>query len=77
MQIFLKNGDELSLEDGARCSDAAKAVSESLARNAVAAKINGKLTDLSAPLSQGDKDRLQAALHRAERLLRQKHCQYL
>ena len=28
-------------------------------------------------LSQGDKDRLQAALHRAERLLRQKHCQYL
>lgn len=55
MQIFLKNGDELSLEDGARCSDAAKAVSESLARNAVAAKINGKLTDLSAPLSQGDK----------------------
>ena len=55
MKIFLKNGDALSLEDGAKCSDAAKAISESLARNAVAAKINGVLCDLSAQLSEGDK----------------------
>ena len=55
MKIFLKNGDALSLEDGAKCSDAAKAISESLARNAVAAKINGALCDLSAQLSEGDK----------------------
>ncbi len=55
MKIFLKNGDALSLEDGAKCSDAAKAISESLARNAVAAKVNGALCDLSAQLSEGDK----------------------
>ena len=55
MKIFLKNGDALSLEDGAKCSDVAKAISESLARNAVAAKINGTLCDLSAQLSEGDK----------------------
>lgn len=55
MKIFLKNGDVLSLEDGAKCSDVAKAISESLARNAVAAKINGTLCDLSAQLSEGDK----------------------
>ena len=35
--------------------DAAKAISDSLARNAVAVKINDKLCDLSAALSAGDK----------------------
>ena len=55
MKVYLKNGDELAVEEGAKCNDAAKAVSDSLARNAVAVKLNGKLTDLSAPLSQGDK----------------------
>lgn len=55
MKVYLKNGDELAVEEGAKCIDAAKAVSDSLARNAVAVKLNGKLTDLSAPLSQGDK----------------------
>lgn len=55
MKVYLKNGDELVVEEGAKCIDAAKAVSDSLARNAVAVKLNGKLTDLSAPLSQGDK----------------------
>ncbi len=55
MKVYLKNGDELAVEEGAKCIDAAKAVSDSLARNAMAVKLNGKLTDLSAPLSQGDK----------------------
>ena len=55
MKVYLKNGDELAVEEGAKCIDAAKAVSDSLARNAVAVKLNGKLSDLSAPLSQGDK----------------------
>ena len=55
MKIYLKNGDELQLDDGAKSIDAAKAISDSLARNAVAVKINGKLCDLSAPLSAGDK----------------------
>ncbi|MCD8372007.1 MAG: threonine--tRNA ligase [Clostridia bacterium] len=55
MKIYLKNGEELSLEDGVTCAQAAKVVSESLARNAVAAKINGRLCDLSSPLTSGDK----------------------
>ena len=37
MKVLLKNGDSLTLENGAKCSDAAKAISDSLARNAVAA----------------------------------------
>lgn len=55
MKVLLKNGDSLTLDDGAKCSDAAKAISDSLARNAVAAKVNGKLTDLAHVLSEGDK----------------------
>ena len=55
MKVLLKNGDSLTLENGAKCSDAAKAISDSLARSAVAAKVNGKLTDLSHALSEGDK----------------------
>ncbi len=54
MTIFLKNGDALAFEDGATCMDAAKAISEGLARNAVCAKVNGELADLSAPLKEGD-----------------------
>ncbi|MCD8041379.1 MAG: threonine--tRNA ligase [Clostridia bacterium] len=55
MKVYLKNGEELSLDDGANCIAAAKAVSDSLARNAVAAKINGRLCDLASPLTSGDK----------------------
>lgn len=54
MEIVLKNGDKLSVEQGATAMDAAHAVSEGLARAAVAAKVNGKLVDLSHVLSEGD-----------------------
>ena len=54
MKIILKNGDELELSAGATAFAAAQAVSDGLARAAVAARINGKLCDLSAPLSEGD-----------------------
>ena len=54
MQIVLKNGDTLELENGATAMDAAHAVSEGLARAAVAAKVNGKLVDLSHALCEGD-----------------------
>ncbi len=54
MNISLKNGDILSLTEGATCAMAAAAISEGLARNAVAAKINGILVDLSATLQEGD-----------------------
>ena len=54
MQIVLKNGDKLSVEQNATAMDAAHAISEGLARAAVAAKVNGKLVDLSHVLSEGD-----------------------
>lgn len=54
MEIVLKNGEKLTLNDGANCFEAASAISEGLARNAVAAKVNGKLVDLSATLFEGD-----------------------
>lgn len=43
MEIILKNGDKLSLEENATCMQAAQAISEGLARNAVCAKVNGEL----------------------------------
>lgn len=54
MNILLKNGS-VQLDEGANCADAALKISESLARSAVAAKINGVLCDLSSGLSDGDK----------------------
>ena len=53
MNILLKNGS-IQLDEGASCADAASKISESLSRSAVAAKINGKLCDLSCGLSDGD-----------------------
>ena len=55
MEIELKNGDKLALEEGATCATAASAISEGLARAAVAAKVNGKLVDLCTGLNEGDK----------------------
>ncbi len=54
MQIILKNGDKLEVEEGANCQSAASAISEGLARAAVAAKVNGVLCDLSHALKDGD-----------------------
>lgn len=55
MKIVLKNGDALTVESGATCAIAAAAISEGLARVAVAAKVNGNLVDLSTVLNEGDK----------------------
>ena len=55
MKVLLKNDEQLSLADNATCMDAASAISEGLARNAVAAKVNGELCDLSKSLGEGDK----------------------
>ncbi len=54
MNIILKNGDNLSVVDGATCLQAAQAISEGLARAAVAAKVNGELVDLNSVLKEGD-----------------------
>ena len=54
MKIILKNGDVMELENGATAYAAALAISEGLARNAVCAKVNGELVDLSHALSDND-----------------------
>jgi len=54
MNVTLKNGDKIELNEGATCLQAAQKVSDSLARAAVAAKVNGRLVDLSHVLSEGD-----------------------
>ena len=54
MKIILKSGDAMELELGATAMQAAMAISEGLARNAVCAKVNGELVDLSQELKEGD-----------------------
>ena len=54
MKIILKSGDAMELEAGASAMQAAMAISEGLARNAVCAKVNGELVDLSHELRDGD-----------------------
>ena len=54
MNVILKNGESMALEQGATAMQAALAISEGLARNAVCAKVNGHLVDLSHALNEGD-----------------------
>ena len=54
MNIILKSGDALALENGSTALQAALAISEGLARNAVCAKVNGELVDTSCVLKDGD-----------------------
>lgn len=54
MNIILKSGDALEVVENATALQAAQKISEGLARNAVCAKVNGKLVDLSCELSEGD-----------------------
>ncbi|MCH5142587.1 MAG: threonine--tRNA ligase [Clostridiales bacterium] len=54
MEILLKNGDKLAVDNGATCANVAQKISEGLARAAVAAKINGVLCDLTTKLKGGE-----------------------
>ncbi len=54
MNILLKNGEQLEVEENSTAKMVAVAISEGLARNAVAARVNGKLVDLSATVNEGD-----------------------
>lgn len=54
MEILLKNGNKLEVDEGASCAKTAQKISEGLARNAVAAKVNGEICDLSHVLKEGD-----------------------
>ena len=54
MEILLKNGDKLAVDNGATCANVAQKISEGLSRAAVAAKINGVLCDLTTKLKGGE-----------------------
>ena len=54
MNVILKSGDAIEVKDGAKAYDVALAISEGLARNAVCAKVNGELVDLSHEMKEGD-----------------------
>ena len=54
MNVILKSGDKMELAENSTAMQAALAISEGLARNAVCAKVNGELVDLSHVLNDGD-----------------------
>jgi threonyl-tRNA synthetase len=60
MKVFLPDGTELELPDGATGADAAAAIGAGLARVALAVRVNdaAEVQDLSAPLSDGDRIRI-------------------
>src|SRR5919202_2474057 len=51
--VRLPDGKELEIEPGAKARDVAAAIGPRLARDAVVAKLDGKLIDLDAPLNGG------------------------
>lgn len=51
--IRLKDGKEKEFESAVSLADAAKAISNSLGKNALVAKVNGELTDLRDPIVEG------------------------
>lgn len=58
MNITLPDGGKLELEDNSTILDAAKKISNSLAKKAVAGVINDKLVDLNTALHNGDNIRI-------------------
>src|SRR3712207_4182718 len=59
MKVTLPDGNQLELEDGATGADVAAAISDGLARVALAVRVNDDvLQDLSAPLHDGDRVRI-------------------
>lgn len=80
MKIKLKDGSLLEVKSGATAADAAKQISEGLARNAYAAKIDGKLVDLSTAVDENctleivtskDEESREVFLHTAAHVLAQ------
>jgi threonyl-tRNA synthetase len=53
--VELPDGSLRSLEAGATSLDLARSIGARLAKDAIAARVNGALTDLSAPLKEGDR----------------------
>ena len=52
IKITLKDGSVIEAERGSTCMDAAKTISEGLARVALVAKLNGEVVDLSHPIDE-------------------------
>ena len=80
MKITLKDGSVIEAAENSTCLDVAKQISEGLARNAVAAKIDGKLVDLSAKIENDcelqlvtlrDKEGLEVYRHTCAHILAQ------
>ena len=53
LEVTLPDGAKKEFEDGASAYDVAESISKSLAKKALAAKVNGELWDLNRPL-EGD-----------------------
>ena len=53
--VELPDGSSRTLDEGSNSLDLAAAIGPRLAKDAVAARVNGALTDLLAPLGDGDK----------------------
>ncbi|PZA08708.1 MULTISPECIES: threonine--tRNA ligase [unclassified Meiothermus] len=58
MNVYLPDGRELNLPDGATAAEAAKAIGPGLAKAAIGAIVDGELYDLMKPLPQGAKLKL-------------------
>ena len=80
MKITLKDGSILEFEGSVTCGEVAKNISEGLFRNAVCAKIDGELVDLSTIIEKDcnlsivtlkDKEGLQVYRHTASHVLAQ------
>lgn len=58
MNIFLPDGAKLEVENGSTAFDVANTISKGLAKNALAAEVNGKLVDIYTAVSDNDKVRI-------------------
>ena len=54
IDVQLPDGSTRTLEDGSSARDLAAAIGPRLASDAIAAQVNGELTDLTRPLADGD-----------------------
>ena len=54
IKVQLPDGSTRSLEEGSNARDLAGAIGSRLAKDALAAQVNGELTDLTRPLENGD-----------------------
>ncbi|MEN9580194.1 MAG: threonine--tRNA ligase [Pseudomonadota bacterium] len=78
LEVRLPDGSMRELEDGSSSADLAKAISPGLLKNAVAARVDGEVTDLTRPLHSGasvailtknDPDALEVLRHSAAHLM--------